>query len=82
MSGGVFYFLLAATAGTSINAVFPTSGQRTIEQGGIETNRSLFLAHKFEQRPKRTWRLFLFFLFHHQKFEDILACGLFELGAA
>ena len=23
---------------------------------------------------------FLFFLFHHQKFEDI-ACGLFQLGA-
>ena len=24
-------------------------------------------------------RNFLFFLFHHQKFED-MACGLFELG--
>ena len=31
-------FLPAATARWSINAAFPSSPQRTIEHGGIETN--------------------------------------------
>ena len=43
------FFLPAATARWSINAVSPTSPQRNIEHGGIETNElnMTLMSHKY-----------------------------------